>query len=295
MKMNRKRQSSVCIRYTETDCYITGIVVLNPSILLVCDFGTSSIKIVNTNKNAVESYLTLPGRPRGVTLVGPSRAAVTLPQNKTIQYIKINGKAEHLELVLDELTLEVDGECSGIDFDPDLAMFAVSFTDHPPKLKLLKENGSVHRSLDRENDNTEHFLFERPLCVRFSRNSKDKMVFVLDSDSNTVTIVFVEPFEFVKQKTVDNIKGARGLFVLPDNTILLCGQESNNLCRATQFSRYMEKVVDDADGLEFPCTLAYCEDDNNIYVSCKRIEAGPELWDHLKVFKHVFLFSGLQT
>lgn len=89
----------------------------------------------------------------------------------------------------------------------------------------------------------------------------------------------------VSEKSVDTIRDALGLYILPDNRVLLCGKESHNICLFTENGRYIRTVVDREIMLEYPCALSYCEQQEMIYVSCKQIETGPDMMNWLKVFK----------
>lgn len=270
------RERDVCIKYEERECYITGIAVLSPGILVVCDNSSSSVKIVDAVRNVIEAYVKVINGPRDITAMGQDHAAVTIPDNGLIQIIKIIRDAGILKCQLDK-EINVEGECSGIDFDKGLQMFAVSFTC-PVKIELIGEDGTCYRCFRGEDH------FERPLYIRFSRN-QNKMFFVSDMKSNTLTEVGVDPFVVVYKKGIENVQGARDLYILPNNNILLCGWNSNNICLVSELGSYLDTKLDASYGLEFPCAMSYCETDQKIYVSSKRIEAGPELWGNIKVFR----------
>lgn len=267
------------VRYLENECYITGMDFLSDKRLIVCDNSSCSVKVINTEANSVESYMTLSSGPRGITAMSNTKAAVTLPDDQCIQIITLK---PGLRVLTVERTIQVEGECSGIDFNQSTDMFAVTYTV-PPKLERRKVNGDFEYSMTNESEKTE--IFGRPLYVRFHRSPSSNLVYVSDMKLNKVLQIDIRSMtDTGTHIDLGGLEIPRGLYVTSNNDILVCGHKTHNICRVSEYGEYRSTLVNAKDGLELPCAMTYSELDKTIYVSAKTIGALPDLWDNIKCF-----------
>jgi uncharacterized protein YxjI len=90
-------------------CYIRGMTLLTPDLLIITDCYNNAVMMVDTSSKSVSDQLQLDDGPWDITRVTSTELAVTLPVKQTIQFISISSntlKKKH--------TMKVDGKCSGI-------------------------------------------------------------------------------------------------------------------------------------------------------------------------------------
>ena len=271
----------VKVRYQEKDGYTTGMSFLSPDTLIVCDSSSFAVKVVNTNTRELTAYLTVPASPRGISAMSPTQAAVTLPYIHCIQIVNYY-RDELVQLTaIDTDRIPVEGACSGIDYDRENKLFAVTFTD-PPKVQLIDRQGNILNTL--ANESASQPVLNRPLYVRFNNTSSRKQLYVTDVNLNRLLEIDIRNELIVFEKKIDNIEQPRDMYVLPNNELFICGHYSHSLGLVSELGEYKRTLVSQTDGLEFPCAMTYSEQDKTVYISGKRIGAGPDLWDNIKYF-----------
>ena len=278
-------QGRVNVRYQEKDGYTTGMAFLSPHILIICDSNNCAVKVVNTNTKKLTAYLILPASLRGITAMSPTQAAVTIPDIKRIQIVNYSETIEKDEVPLTAKytdRIKVTGACSGIDYDRENKLFAVTFTD-PSKVQLIDRQGNILNTL--ANESASQPVLNRPLYVRFNNTSSRKQLYVTDVNLNRLLKVdFSRKESIVFEKKIDNIEQPRDMYVLPNNELFICGHYSHSLGLVSELGEYKRTLVSQTDGLEFPCAMTYSEQDKTVYISGKNIEAEPDLWDNIKYF-----------
>ncbi|XP_060556521.1 uncharacterized protein LOC132717103 [Ruditapes philippinarum] len=151
------------------DCWISGMTLHTPDLLIITDYANMAIKIVDISIKSVQAWHNFDSKPYDVTTVSQNDVAVTLPFHQTIQFFSVsrnNLRQKH--------TLKVDGECFGISFHKD--KMVVSYLN-PVKVEILLINGTVLQSIQDEN------IFKKPLNITTS----DNCIYVSDYSLKTVT------------------------------------------------------------------------------------------------------------
>ncbi|XP_060559947.1 uncharacterized protein LOC132719988 [Ruditapes philippinarum] len=171
----KSRQSSyegkICVQTSKdkNTCWITGMTLLTPDLLIITDYFDNAVKMVDTRIKSVSDQIQLDDRPWDITRVTSTELAVTLPNKQKIQFTSISSnklKKRH--------TVKVDGECSGIScFQGKLV---VSF-ENPAKVQILDMNGTILTAIDGKN------IFKCPDYVTCNRS----YIYVSDCDMKTVT------------------------------------------------------------------------------------------------------------
>lgn len=93
----------------KNDCWITGIALQPPGILLLVDCSNHCIKSADRSTYNILYYLPLMSGPWDITTLGFNEAAVTLPDQQIIQIISTIGGLFPVR------NFKVNGQCRGID------------------------------------------------------------------------------------------------------------------------------------------------------------------------------------
>ncbi|XP_060578169.1 uncharacterized protein LOC132735250 [Ruditapes philippinarum] len=92
-------------------CFVSGIAFLSPGQLAVADKANKNVKIVDADAGKMISEITLSSSPRDITVVPPDKLAVTLRDEKLIQFLSTSsGLAKDRQI-------KTGGKCRNIQFD----------------------------------------------------------------------------------------------------------------------------------------------------------------------------------
>jgi hypothetical protein len=161
----------ICIETSQDGlhCFITGMTLHTPDLLIITDYNNTAIKIVDISIKSVQAWHNFDSKPYDVTSVSQNEVAVTLPFHQTIQFFSVS--RNHLEK---KHNLQVDEKFYGISCHKDKMM--VSYKD-PAKVQILFINGTVLQTIQDEN------IFKHPKYIATS----DNCIFVCDYTLETVT------------------------------------------------------------------------------------------------------------
>ncbi|XP_060578593.1 uncharacterized protein LOC132735634 [Ruditapes philippinarum] len=145
-KQIKSRQSSyegeICVKTSKysLDCYITGMTLLTPDLLIITDYRNKAVKMVDTSSKSVYDQLQLDAEPWDITRVTSTELVVSLPDIQTIQFITISSNK-----LIKKHTVKVDGDCRGISCYQDKLVVAYW---NPAKLQILDMNGTILTTID---------------------------------------------------------------------------------------------------------------------------------------------------
>ncbi|XP_053402400.1 uncharacterized protein LOC123548442 isoform X2 [Mercenaria mercenaria] len=227
-------------------CYITGMVLLSPSKLILADNRNSSIKMVDLNNSSIADRLPLDTQPWDITLVTGDLLAVTLPNKASVQFMSVSSN----KLSLGE-TLKVDGRCHGISYFQEKLVLTRSY---PGKqcLQFIDLKGMVLKKYIKISDS------EMPCNV----TSNNHYIYV--SDAEGAVLRLDGEGEQIGGK-YDGLNQPRSLATLEDEeSILVCeygnGKIQNISCDLTRASAWLE-------GLTSPWGICWCGTSRKLYVS----------------------------
>ncbi|XP_052801136.1 E3 ubiquitin-protein ligase TRIM71-like [Mya arenaria] len=250
-----------------TPSWHSGITFLSDDKILVvdCGYGCSSVRLLNTKSNKVECQLKLAYFPWESCLVTPTKAAVTLPRQATIQFIEING---------DELTiqgeLKLDGDCRGVDYHDN--MLYVCFKN-AKKIEAMSLAGRIIHKVD--NKSVGNYLFMGPLNVRIMKENSP-CLFVVDRDSHTV-VKFSLKLDVLAKYEDPILKFPHGLDVVGNGELAVCGRDTNNIVLLDTEAGTMETLLGTIDGLDKPLSVCFSRSQLKMFV-------GSQVNNHIKIF-----------
>jgi hypothetical protein len=204
-QMENIRIKTVQDRY---HCFITGMTLLIPDLLIITDNENGAIKIIDISTKFVLAQQYFDSQPCDVTSVSKNEVAVTFPDKKNIKFFFVsrnNLKQTH--------TLKIDGKCFGISCHKD--KMVVSYQD-PAKVQILLINGTVLQTIQDRN------VFKHPEYIATS----DSCIFVSDYALKTVTKLNWQCDVTGKYVCTDI---PRGLTMSGDMTVFVCIDNNNSI------------------------------------------------------------------
>ena len=244
-------------RTTSDNCNssLTGLTLLYPNTLLAADYSNCTLKEIDVTTNTVISQLFFACKPWDITLLPGDQAALTLPNDKMIQFISTNGRLSCLRAI------SVSDECYGISsVDTTLV---VSYR-YPAKIEIMDFTCTVINIIN--TDNNGHIMFKDPAYITVVREKSEEMIYVSNRDANAITKVSVKGkvLGTYKHKNWDRIAG---LTCVGDGQILVCNLGGNSVDVVSTDEKDIVTLIDSTHGLEIPRTLCYCPSHAALYVS----------------------------
>ncbi|XP_045207042.2 E3 ubiquitin-protein ligase TRIM33-like [Mercenaria mercenaria] len=239
-------QGEICVKTSKDKriCWIRGMTLLTPDLLIITDSFNNAIKMVNTRSQSVTDQLQLDTTPVDVTSVTDTELAVTLPNKQNIQFISVSSNKLKMKQIL-----KLDGKCCGISYCQ--GKLVVSFTT-PAKLQILNTSGTILTTVIGEN------IFSKPIHVTTNTNS----IYISDWEMKTVT----------RLNWQGEVIGSYGGMVEPgaitlsdDGTVLVC-DPSRNVIEEIAGDCSTGKIV--LKDLNSPHALCWCAGTSKLYFSC---------------------------
>jgi hypothetical protein len=245
----QSRQSShegeICVKTSQDNikCWITGMILLTPDILIITDCDNKAVKMVDTSSQSVSDQLQLDDGPWYITTVTSTDLAVTLTNKRTIQFISISSNK-----LIKKHTVKVDGDCHGISCYQ--GKLVVSFLE-PAKLQILDMYGTILTTIDGNN------VFKEPWFITCNRSS----IYVSDWDMKTVTRL---NWQGDVIGSYSGMSYPTGMSLSDDGTVFMCDYNRNVIEEISgDYSR--GKVV--LKDLKNPYAVCWCGETKKLYYS----------------------------
>jgi len=249
--LHREKDLDVTSR-GENGYRIWDIAVVSPTRLLVTDYTNHTLRLVDSQNGGVVSHVSLTGTPWGVCLTGDGRAAVTLPSEKRVQFVRVDGDT----LSLDK-SITLKGTVVGIVSSNN--HLVVSY-QNPGRVERITMEGRITHELNNQTAGRE--LFKRP---NFITTSHDSHIYI--SDSGTHTIVQLDHnLQVLQVFTSSMMKGPRGIVSVSNNQVIVADYDSHNILVLDTTTGTMTPLLGQAEGIQCPYTVDWCPDSQKLYV-----------------------------
>ena len=225
-------------------CYITGMTLLTPDLLIITDQKNRVIKMVDTKRSCVADEYQLNAAPWDITAVTITDLAVTLPDKKAVKFLSIS--SNKLE---EKHTMKVDGECWGISCYH--GKLIVSFC-RPVAIRIYTNNGTVLREIDGK------YMFKYPRYVTGSGSS----IYVSDCYINKVIRL---NWQGEVIGCYGDSGGPVGIALSDNGTVFVCNKARSAIEEISGNCRTGTTVMMNVTG---PLALCWCGDTNKLYYSC---------------------------
>ena len=193
--------------------------------------------------------------PWDITLLPGDQAAVTLPDEKKIQFISTKGRLSCLG------SISVSGECSGIG----LVGYNLVVSYNPPiKVEIMEYTGRVINTIT--TDNSGHNLFSYPLYITVGREKSGEMIYVSDCGTNTITKLSMKG-KILGTYKHKNWSDILGLTCVGEGQVLVCDCGRDTVDVVSDDGKDIVTLLDSTHGIERPRALCYCPSQATLYVS----------------------------
>ena len=236
--------AEICIKTPQDnlDCWITGIAILTPDLLIITDEANKAVKLVDVKIKSVLDQQVLDSSPWDVTSITQDTVAVTLSDNQIIQFLSVSENK-----LTKKHTVTVDGECLGISYQDD--KLVVSFTN-PGKVQILLTNGTVLQTFKCKN------TFKYPSYV----TTNDQFMFVSDPAKRKTIIKLNWEGEIITTYTCTG--KPRGSTILDDGKVFVCNSSNNSIGEIT------ERRITTNYFIKNPQAICWCSQKSLLFVSC---------------------------
>jgi len=229
-----------------------GIAVVSPTRLLVTDGTSRTLRLVDSQNGGVVSQVSLPGQSCRVCLAGDGRDAVTLPDEKRVQCVRVDGDT----LSLDK-SITVKGNVVGIVSSNN--HLVVSYDD-PGRVERITMEGRITHELNNQTAGRE--LFKYP---HFITTSHDGHIYI--SDGGTHTIVQLDHnLQVLQVFTSPMMKAPLGIASVSNNQVIVAGNGSSNILVLDTTTGTMTSLLGQAEGIQLPWSVGWCPDNQKLYV-----------------------------
>lgn len=251
--LERTGQIFVRVPTDKRNCWITGMTCLEKNRLACADHNNKSVKLVDVKQGTVINQVRFEHSPRDVAAIYNYQLAVTMGQEKKIEILMQDGLKKSYDIV-------VDGHCSGIAHRDRLLY--VSYID-PPKVEVLYLEGQVWQRYTKDNFGVHMFNTPRYLDVTMN-NSYESYITVSDWRTNYIRQI---KLDVRKHRDKNDIGGYNAVVVLPDESLLVCG-ENHKVCHiSADLTRSRTLLMDSGDGIANPDAMCFNAENNKLFLS----------------------------
>ncbi|XP_060559946.1 uncharacterized protein LOC132719987 [Ruditapes philippinarum] len=239
-------EGEICVKTSKDNltCWITGITLLTPDLLIITDINNNAVKMVDISSQSVSDQLQLDDGPWDITRLTSSELAVTLPNKQAIQFISISSNT-----LQKKHTVKVDGYCRGIScYQGKLVLSFLS----PAKLQILNMKGAILTTIDGKN------IFKHPDYVTCNRSS----IYVSDCGINTVIRL---NWQGDVIGSYSSMSKPRGMSLSDDGTVFVCDWERNVI---KEISEDCSTGMNVLENLNSPYAVCWCGETKKLYYSC---------------------------
>jgi len=231
---------------------IQDIAMVSSSRVLVTEQTNDTVKLLDSQGSKLVSKLPLSSRPVRVCLLRDGRAVVTLPNQKRIQFIRVDGDT----LSLDG-TIDVKEPVIGIAVSNNHLILSYS---NPGRLEKITMEGRVTHQLNNHTAGRE--LFKIP-C--FITSSHDGNIFITDYGTNTIGQLD-QNLQVVQTFTSPMLKSPAGIVTVSNTQLLVAGCNSNNILMLDTTTGSMTSLLGQTEGIQRPWALGWCPVSRKLYV-----------------------------
>jgi len=237
----------------EKGIVIQDIAVLSTTRVLVTEQTYNTVRLVDSQNAGVVAKLTLPETPWKVCLVRDGRAAVTLPAQKRIQFIRMDRDT----LTLDK-SVDMNGAVIGIAASD--SHLVVSY-HNPGRVEKITMEGKVTHKLN--NQTAGKILFQIPNNIAISESG---YIVISDFRTNIITQLD-ENLQVIQTFTSPMMKTPAGIVFVNSTQLLVAARHSHNIILLDTITCTMTTLLGHADGIQDPHALGWCPVSKALYVS----------------------------
>ena len=227
------------------------IAVVSPTELLVCDYGSMTVYLVDSIVGVIVTKISTPESPIKICVLREGISAVTL-EGKKVLFLKVGRGSLTLDTVM-----EFDNNVYGIaSLNNNLVVSCVS----PSRVEMMTMEGEIICTVD--NEEAGRMVSHNPVLLT---NSKDGHIFVSDLKSNTVTKLD-NKLVVMRRYTDPNLQLICGIKSISRDQLLVCCQNNHRIVMLNTRTGNTTVLLGKQDGLSYPYALTYCHTQRKLFV-----------------------------
>ncbi|WAQ95260.1 hypothetical protein MAR_027950 [Mya arenaria] len=226
-------------------CVINGASVVTDERLLMTDWANKRLKLLDKFFSVVDT-IDLETGPNDVCHVSTNEAMVSLPDEKSLQLVKIDPK-----LALGK-KYDVGVECRGMEYWAGELYVICGGLEHEAQghLRVYNTTGKLIRAI--EHDHIRDSIFSIPMRMAISNDGS--RIFVTDGEKGIITLK--KSGEVLPPLQDPAIKWPWGICADNNDQLFVCGSSSNNVVQLRE-NRKLGVALQAEDGLKDPMAICF--------------------------------------
>ncbi|XP_052762617.1 uncharacterized protein LOC128205181 [Mya arenaria] len=225
------------------DSDIFGCDFFKDGSLVLSDWDNKNVKLLDENFD-IDDYITVDGNPNDVCVLNPDDIAVTMPIQKTIQFIQVKPK-----MALKH-TIKTDDSCRGLaSHNGRLFVVCGGFKgEKEGKVVVFSLTGDHIRTIERNNSGQRIFACPIAVCV----SSDGKLIHVTDGQRGVVTLT--QENDVVSVVSDRETKWPCGICMDKHDNALICNGQSNTVIQVSGINK-IATVIQKGDKIKKPHSI----------------------------------------
>ena len=233
---------------------MTGSTFLTNGDLVVCDFSSQNIIILDNGDFKEKARLSVPGHPWGVDILNKNEIIVSLHNEQKLQIMDVEPT----------LKLKTNIHIGKLCFDVKTAnknIFVVCAGKS--EIRMYDEAGTLKKILGHS--------FNYPLNMAISHNKE--YLFVTDLSNRNVVCMTLDG-QLLSKSSSPELKSPRGILLDMGDNFLLCNDDCSGkfetcIYKVTTNGTKCTKFLSSTDGIKNPHCLSYRNSDRMLVVTCQ--------------------------
>lgn len=246
-------------------CVINGASVVADERILMTDWGNKKVKLLD-KFFAVVDNIRLPSAPNDVCHVSTNEAVVSLPDEKSLQMVKVDPKLA----LAKQFDIGVEGR--GMEYWAGELFVICGGLEHEVKghVRVYTTQGKLIRAI--EHDHLNEGIFSTPMRIAISNDGSK--IYVTDGDKGLITLK--KSGEVTPAFEDPQMKWPWGLCVDNNDQLFVCGSSSNNVIQVRDNAK-LGVALRVEDGLKDPMSICFFPVGSRLIVTTNKS-------DFIKVF-----------
>ncbi|MEW8548115.1 MAG: hypothetical protein AB2693_31820, partial [Candidatus Thiodiazotropha sp.] len=256
MKLHSSSQSNIQLADDKEVPWISGCSFMPNGDLLLCDCNNLKLKLLDWAFK-LKDNLILNDHPWSVSVLDDSNVIVTLPESEQLQYVQL---VPHMKA---GRVIKLDKKCWGVAVACKETYVFCHNGSGDGEVLILDLSGNLKRQIGVNKDGS--FQFQSPDYLTVGTTSRK--IFVSDHWTSIITCVTPEG-NIIYQYTDDDLINPEAVIADAGDNIFVCGRNSHNVQVITPDGRKYGSLISANDGILYPYSTAFREDDNTLVVGC---------------------------
>ncbi|KAH3894121.1 uncharacterized protein LOC127862049 [Dreissena polymorpha] len=232
-------------------CCITACEFLNNGKLLLCDNANKKLKLFSKKFKCV-SMLSLPSLPWDIAVIDDSRAAVTMPDKKQLQFIQIQDRK-----LSNKETITLEHNCWGVACNNDI-LFVTCWSREATSIIVIDAHGAPTREITTAGG----VPFHTPWFIAFHNQT----LYVSDWGTYTVNCLTTTGTQCEKYRH-SLLVGPLGVTHDPDGNLYICSRDSNTIHQLSPTGSLIRILLTEKDGIAQPLNICHRKTDDRLVVT----------------------------